>query len=59
MKSCFIRTQLQLKNHAFVLRGIQGDPKCEEIKENIEENHGIYIKNDFKIKTKYNHYTSL
>ena len=41
------------KTHAFVLRGLQGDPTPDEIKEDIEENHGIYIKNIYKMKTKY------
>ena len=36
-----------------MLRGIQGEPKCDEIKEELEETHGIYVKNIYRMKTKF------
>ena len=41
------------KTHAFVLRGMQGNPPCSEIREHLEENQGITIKQIYQMKTKF------
>lgn len=47
-------TQKETRDHAFILRGLQGNPDTADITQDLENTHKITVKQIYQMKTNYN-----